>query len=143
MFCLKYLHLFMYSNLWNCSYSLLPIRPPQFCYDEAKLGKQLIFILPLGRVGGGGQIVGETATSPAPDRTCQCIVHMVEGRSFQARAISKHVPTICNAQDRDPRAPNTLAFCFIFFAPLAAPGTYSLPRGMGKHWAGVGGFKEI
>ena len=160
----------MSSNLCNCLYSMLPIRPPQFCYDEAKIGKILNFYsasrqgggnlggqargrslsAPLaaptryrGGSGGGGQIVGENIHQPSPpDRTCQCTVHMVEGRSYRARGISKHIPTICNARDRDPRAPNTLAFCFIFSAPLAAPGSYTLPRGMGKHRAGVGGFKE-
>ena len=52
LFCLKYLHLFMYSNLWNCSYSLLPIRPPQFCFDEAKIGKIFNFYS-VSRQGGG------------------------------------------------------------------------------------------
>ena len=134
----------MSSNLWNCSYSLLPIRPPQFCYDEAKIGKILNFIRPLGRVGGnlGGQARGRSLSAPLAAPTCQCTVHMVEGRSYRARGISKHISTICNARDRDPRAPNTLAFCVIFFAPLAAPASYTLPRGMGKHRAGVGGFKE-
>jgi len=42
----------MSSNLWNCSYSLLPIRPPQFCYDEAKIGKILNFYS-ASRQGGG------------------------------------------------------------------------------------------
>ena len=159
----------MSSNLWNCSYSLLPIRPPQFCYDEAKIGKILNFYsasrqgggqsrrpskgqIPVcaasgantlqGGVVGGSNCRGNILQPSPPDRTCQCTVHMVEGRSYRARGISKHVPTICNARDRDPRAPNTLAFCVIFFAPLAAPASYTLPRGMGKHRAGVGGFKE-
>ena len=82
----------MSSNLWNCSYSLLPIRPPQFCYDEAKIGKILNFYSASRQGGGqsrrpskgqipvcaasgantlqggqwGGQIVGETSSSPAP-----------------------------------------------------------------------------
>ena len=139
-----------------------------FVTTKRKLGKYLIFIRPLGRVGGnlGGQARGRSLSAPLaaptryrggsggvklwgkhpaaqpPDRTCQCTVHMVEGRSYRARGISKHISTICNARDRDPRAPNTLAFCVIFFAPLAAPASYTLPRGLGKHRAGVGGFKE-
>ena len=89
-----------------------------FVTTKRKLGKYLIFIRPLGRVGGnlGGQARGRSLSAPlaAPTRY---------------RGV-------------DPRVSNTLAFCFIFFAPLAAPGSYTLPRGMSKHRAGVGGFKE-
>ena len=125
-----------------------------FVTTKRKLGKYLIFIRPLGRVGGnlGGQARGRSLSAPLaaptryrggsggvklwgkhhqpspPERICQCTVHMVEGRSYRARGISKHISTICNARDRDPRAPNTLAFCFIFLRAASGAGKLHLAQ---------------
>ena len=125
-----------------------------FVTTKRKLGKYLIFIRPLGRVGGnlGGQARGRSLSAPLaaptryrggsggsncrgnihqpspPDRTCQCVVHMVEGRSYRARAISKHVPTICNARYQDLRALNTLACCFVLLGTASGAGNLHLAK---------------
>ena len=79
-----------------------------------------------GGVVGGSNCRGNILQPSPPDRTCQCTVHMVEGRSYRARGISKHISTICNARDRDPRAPNTLAFCFVLLRAANGAGNLHL-----------------
>ena len=139
-----------------------------FVTTKRKLGKYLIFIRPLGRVGGnlGGQARGRSLSAPlaAPTR-----YRGGSGGSNCGGNIRSPAPPIelANAQctwskdarielgeylnifrryatpEIEIRALRTrLHFASFSSPPLAAPASYTLPRGMGKHRAGVGGFKE-
>ena len=160
----------MSSNLLNCSYSLLPIRPPQFCYDEAKIGKILNFYSASRQGGGqsrrpskgqipvcaasgantlqggqwGGQIVGETSTSPAPP------IELANAQCTWSKDARIELGQYLNMFRRyatpeiEIRALRTrLHFASFSSPPLAAPASYTLPRGMGKHRAGWGASRKI
>ena len=158
----------MYSNLWNCSYSLLPIRPPQFCYDGAKIGKILNFYS-ASRQGGGQSwrpsIRGRSLSVPLAVPTlyrgqwgsnCRGNIHqpappieLANAQCTWSKDARIELGQYLNMFRRyatpeiEIRALRTrLHVASCCFAPLAAQATYTLPRGMGKHRTGMGGFKE-